>query len=98
MSAVDVRVHRREAVCETFADETLRSKVIALVELVLTDDMEDAGVALEARRMKHPVVQKMFDASQAKIRRFERDVPDESVHLVPEAEEMFGQVAAVLAG
>jgi hypothetical protein len=45
--AVDVGVHGGEAVGEGFGDEGLRGEVIALVELMTTNDVEDGRIALQ---------------------------------------------------
>src|ERR671939_1236875 len=44
--AIDVHVHRREAVGKTLRDETLRREVVTLVELVLAEHVKNAGVTL----------------------------------------------------
>src|ERR1044072_827274 len=51
MRAVDVCAHRREAVCEALCHETLRRKVIALVKIMLAENVEDAGVAFKPGRV-----------------------------------------------
>ena len=48
MSAVDVRVHRREPVSETLGHKALRGQVIALVEIKPTENAKKAGITFEA--------------------------------------------------
>ncbi len=52
MRTVDIGLHRREAVIETLSDEALRGEVVALVELVAAENMEQAGVALQRSGMQ----------------------------------------------
>src|SRR6185503_246971 len=52
MRAVDVRVHRRETVCEALRDEALGGEVIALVKVVLAQDVENTRVTLETGRVQ----------------------------------------------
>jgi hypothetical protein len=82
--AADVGVHRREAVGERLGDERLRGEVVALVEVVAREDVEDRGVGLEARRVERDAVEQMADAREAARGVFERDAPDEAVNLVAE--------------
>ena len=62
MGAVDVSVHRRESVRETFTDKRLRREVIALVELMTTENVKDAGIAFQASGVQRDLVQQMLDA------------------------------------
>jgi hypothetical protein len=96
--AVDVRVHRREAVGERLADERLRREVVALVELLAAEDVEDGGVRFQARRVHVDAVEQVLDAREAAPGVFERDAADEGVNLVAEVQKVFGEVAPVLAG
>src|SRR5262245_15930089 len=76
MRAVDVRIHRREAVAKTFRHETLRRQVITLSKLVLADDVKDRRVTLETRRVQHNLVEQMPDARETSLRILERDASD----------------------
>src|SRR5215213_75782 len=57
VSAVDVHIHRREAVGETLRHEALRREVIALVKVVFTEDVENAGVTFQAGRVQRYAIQ-----------------------------------------
>ena len=79
-------------------DETLRGEVVTLVELMTTDDVEDAGITFEARGMKLNAIKQVGNAREAALRIFQRHPPDETVHLVTQCEQVLGQVAPVLTG
>ena len=98
MSAVDVCVHRREAVGETLSDETLCSQVITLVKIIATDDMKNAGIAFEACGMEGDLVQEMRDPVGPAFGRFQRNATHEAVHLVTQGQKFFRQVASILSG
>src|ERR1051325_11931875 len=65
--AVDVRVHGREAVGKTLGHKALRRQVITLVKIVFAEDMENAGVTLEIRRMQGDTVQQVTDATESRF-------------------------------
>ena len=48
--------------------------------------------------MKRDLIQKMAQASKASLRIFKRDSPDEAVHFVTQAQQVFGQIASILPG
>src|SRR6185369_13620162 len=73
VGAVDVCIHRREAVARTFRHESLRRAVIALGELVLTHDVEYRRITLEACRMQDDLVQQVREAREASLRIFQCD-------------------------
>src|SRR5438132_5799709 len=98
MRAVDVRVHRRKAVNETFSDKGLRGQMVTLIEFVLAYYAKEAWITLHARRVQRDLIQKMAQASKAALRIFKRDSPDESMHFVTLAQKVFGQIASVLTG
>src|SRR6266404_2898030 len=70
MRAVDVHVHRREAVLKTLGHETLRSQVIAFIKLVLAEDVKDARIAFNTRRMKLKTIKQVRDAPKSSLRVF----------------------------
>ena len=72
MRAVDVHVHGREAVGETFGHETLRRQVITLVKVVFAEDVEDTGVTFETGRVQRYAIQQVSDAAESRFRGFER--------------------------
>src|SRR5216683_4445928 len=96
MRAVDVHVHRREAVLKTLGHETLGSEVIAFVKLVLAEDMKNAGIAFNTRRMKLKTIKQMRDAAKSSLRVFDPDAAHQAMNLVAETQQMFGQIASVL--
>src|SRR5689334_3320324 len=83
MCTVNICIHRREAVMKTLGDETLRSEVIALVKIILTDNMKDGRVTLQARWVKSYLLEQMFDPAKPSLRIFQRDTPDKTMHFVP---------------
>src|SRR6266705_282841 len=97
MRAVDVDVHRREAVLKTLGHETLRSEVIAFIKLVLAEDVKDARIAFNARRMKLKTIKQVRDAAKSSLRVFDPDAPHQTMNLVAETQKMFSQIASVLA-
>ena len=61
--------------------------------------MKDARIALQRGGMKDETDRARWrDAAEAMFRRLQRDAPHEAVNLVAVVEEMFGEIAAVLAG
>src|SRR5207237_3245520 len=84
MRAVDVRVHRREAVGETFGDKRLRREVIALVEFITTENVEDAGIAFQARGMQRDLVKQMLDPIESAFWIFESHAPHQPMHFIAE--------------
>src|SRR5262249_40111876 len=73
MSAVDVRVHGREAVEKTLGDKALSREMVTLVKRVLAEHVEDAWITLEARGMKNDSIHDARDAVKAPLRILERD-------------------------
>src|SRR5438067_8680517 len=98
MRAVDVCIHRREAVSKTFSDEALSREVVTLIKFVLTDDVEDARITLQARGVQLQPIGEILNARESSRRIFERNSSDQAVHFIAQAEKMFRQIAAVLAG
>src|ERR1700752_198501 len=97
MSAVDVCVHRREAVGKRLGDERLGSEVIALIELDLSYHSEDGWVTFKTRGVKLQSIEQMRDPVETSLRIFECDAPDQPVHLVTVLKQILGQVTAILA-
>src|SRR6185369_2545884 len=94
--AVDVRAHRRKAVSETFRHETLGREVIALVKIVLTENVEDAGVAFETGRVQSDSVQNMSNAAEPRLRGFEGHAADQPVYFITQTQQVIGEVTAIL--
>ena len=98
MRAVDVCIHRREAVSETLGDEALGRQVIALIKFVLADNVEDARITLQARGVQLQPIGEILNARESSRRIFERDSSDQAVNFIAQVEKMFRQIAAILAG
>src|SRR5262249_31724563 len=49
--AVDVHIHRGKPVREAFRHETLCREVVALVKIMVAENVKNAGITLEAGRM-----------------------------------------------
>jgi hypothetical protein len=62
--------------------------MVALVELMTTDDVEDAGIAFEAGCVKLNTVKQVGYAREATLRVLQRHPPDETVHLIAEREQV----------
>src|ERR1043166_7119244 len=65
MRTVDVCVHRRKAVSKAFRDEALGREVIALIKLVLTDDVENARITLQARGVQLQPISKILNSGES---------------------------------
>lgn len=76
MRAVDVRVHGREAIGKTLRHEALRRQVVTFVKLMPTDDVKNAGVALEACGMQCYLVQQMLNPAQSAMWFFQCNATD----------------------
>jgi hypothetical protein len=98
MSPVDIYIHRRKAVGETFRDETLGREVITLIKIVLADDVIDARITLERSRMKYQTIDDVGKPTKACVRSFERNPAYESMDFVPQAQKIFGEITPVLTG
>src|SRR6185369_16763814 len=98
MRAVDVRAHGRKAVSETFGDETLGREVIALVKIVLAENVKDAGVAFETGWMQCDAIQQMGDAAEPRLRYFEGHAADQPVYFIAQTQQVIGEVTAILTG
>ena len=98
MRAVDICVHGRKAVGKTLGHETLRRQVITLLEIVLAEDVEDARVTLEIRRMQRYAVQQVTDATEPRLGRLERHAPHESMDLISQSQQILGQITSILPG
>jgi len=98
MRAVNVSVHRRKSVRETFGDEALCSEVLTLVESVLAKNVKDGRVAFETCGMKSKSFEQVLEPRKASRRVFKGDSPNQTMHLVAQGEQVFGEIAAVLSG
>src|SRR5687768_5078720 len=98
MSAADVGAHGGEAVGKALGHETLRRQVIALIELMPADDVEDAGIALQAGRVQDQPVEQMGDAAESTLRILQRYAPDDSMHFISAIQQILGEIAAILPG
>jgi len=97
MRPVDVRVHGRKAVRKTLGHETLRRQVIALLKVVLAEDVEDTRVTLEIRWMQGHAVQQVTDATKPRFRRFERHAAHQPMDLIAQVQQVFRQITPILA-
>src|SRR5262245_27449278 len=96
VSAIDVCVHRREAIGKTFRDKTLRREVIAFVKLVLRDYVKDAGIALEARRVERQSIKQVRDSREMAPRIFQSHATNQAMNFIAQGQEQFRQIAAIL--
>jgi hypothetical protein len=98
MRAVDVSGHRRKAVTETLGYETLRSEMITFIELIPAEDLEDARVALKARRMQMYLLAQVKNPAEPLAWLFKRDAPDKTVDLITQRYKILSQMASILTG
>src|SRR5215213_7925342 len=96
--AVDIRSHGRKAVSKTFRYEVLRRQVVTLLKIMFAEDMEDAGVTLEIRRMQGDAIQQVTDATESCLRSFEGHPPHQPMDLITLAQKIFGQITSILPG
>lgn len=98
MRAVDVCIHRREAIGKTLGDKRLRRQVVTLVKLVAAKDLKDAGITFQAAGMKRQPIQQMTNASKSALRIFEGHTTHDSMDFIPERKQMLRQIATILTG
>ena len=98
MRAVDVCVHRREAIGKTLSDKRLGRQVVALVKLVATDDVKNAWVTFQTARVKRQPIQQMTDARESALRILEGHAAHHAVDFISERKQMLRQIAAILTG
>lgn len=98
MRAVDVCIHRREAIGKTLRDKRLGRQVVTLVKLVAAKDLKDAGITFQAAGMKRQPIQQMTNASKSALRIFERHASDDSMDFISERKQMLRQIATILTG
>ena len=67
---------------KTLGHETLRCQVITLVKVMPADDVKDARVTLQTRRVEHNLIQQVSDPGESSFRIFESYAPDQTVNLV----------------
>src|SRR5689334_10322215 len=80
--AVDVDVHRGEAILKTLRDKALRGQMVALIKLITADYAEDAGITLQTPRVNMNPIDQMQNSSEMPLGIFERDPARDAVHFV----------------
>ena len=98
MAPIDVGVHSREPVGETLGYKTLRREMITLIIFLFAEDMEDAGVAFQARGVQLDSIQQMGNPAESVVGVFNCDAADYAMHVVPFSQQMLSQIATVLPG
>ena len=96
MGPVDVGAHGGEAIGEAFRHETLSGQVIALIELLLGENVKYAGVAVQAGGVNVDAVQAAFQAAQTLPGLLQRDAPHQPMNLIAQIQKVFGQIASIL--
>ena len=71
--------------------------MVTFVEIISTENIKNASVALEICCVQRQAVKDAFEACKASFRIFKRDTADDAVNFVAEIEQMLGQIAAILA-
>src|SRR5215813_12000535 len=98
MRPADVGVHSREPVGETLGYKTLRREMITFIIFLLAEDMEDAGVAFQARGMQLDSIQQMGNLAEPAVGVFYCDAADYAVHVVSFRQQILSQITTVLPG
>ena len=98
MRTADVGGHSRDPVGKAFCDKALGGQVITFVERMLAKDMEEAGIAFQVGAVKRDLVEDIADPGEATFGVFDGDPADQAVDFVALVEQVFSEVAAVLAG
>lgn len=70
--------------------------MVTLVELVFTEDSEDARETFEACRVQLGARKQVQDTSEAPFRIFQANAPHQAVDLITKRNKVFRQIAAVL--
>jgi len=96
MRPIDVGVHSREPVGETLRYKTLRREMITLIKILFAEDMEDAGVAFQARGVQLDSIQQMGNPAEPAVGVFYCDAAYYAVHFVPFSQQMLSQITTVL--
>src|SRR5262245_51996905 len=94
--SVDVRIHRAEAVGETLGDKALGREMVALVELVATDDLKNAGIAIQIGRMERDAIHNMTNSSEPLFRFFQRDSAHQAMNLIARVQQVLRQITSIL--
>src|SRR5205809_1509768 len=98
MRAVDIDVHRGETISKTLSDKALRRQVITFIKLVTADDVRNARIAFQTRRMQRDPIENVFNTTEAPHGILHSHTADKSVHLVAKRQKVFRQIASILAG
>jgi hypothetical protein len=93
---VDVSIHGAKAIGETFGNETLRSKVVAFVEIVATEYVKDTRIAFQICRMKSQTIQYVMDSPESPLWLFHRHPSHQAVDFIPLIQQVLGKIASVL--
>src|SRR5262245_20102836 len=87
-----------QIVGETLGYKTLRREMITLIIFFFAEDLEDAGVAFQARGVQLDSIQQMGNPAEPAVGIFYRDAADYAMHVVPFSQQMLSQITTVLAG
>jgi len=60
--------------------------------------VENAGVALKTGRVQRDAVHEVSDAAKPRFGDFQGHAADQSVHFIPQTQEVICEVTAILAG
>ena len=79
---VDVGVHGRKTIRKAFGNETLGGQMITFVELLLGENVEYAGIAVQASRMQVNAIQAVLQAAKTQPGLLQGDAPNQSMNLI----------------
>jgi len=97
MRAVDVGGHRGKSVGKALGHEALGCQVVAFVELMFAQHVENAGIAVQTGGVELNSIVDIAQPAEAVLRLFERHAADEPMYFVSKIKQVFRQVASILA-
>lgn len=98
MRAIDVCIHRREAIGKTLRDKRLGRQVVTLVKLVATDDVKDAWVTFQTACVQRQPIQQVTDARESALGILEGHTTHHAMDFISERKQMLRQIATILTG
>ena len=95
MGAVNVRIHRREAICKTFCNKALSCEVITFVEMRATELLKDGWVTLQTANATG-CGQDMSQAGQSMCLILESYSAHKPMDLISKIKKILGQITPIL--
>jgi hypothetical protein len=70
--------------------------MVTLVKIMATDDVKNAGIALQTCRVERDLIKQVGDSLSPALGRLESDATHQTVHFVAPLEKLLSQITAVL--